>query len=251
MIDAIVQWLSTSLSGATNHQIDGWLAWHARTMTLAWGILIPLGVVIARFFKVTPKQHWPEQLDNKAWWHSHRFLQSMALLLMGIGFILAFEKGGRSSLAAALHGYVGWSICIVAVLQVIYALFRGSKGGPTDHSMRGHHYDMTAYRIRFENVHKIVGWLSVLLALPTIVIGLFLADAPRWMLLILSIWWIALAWFAAVQQRKGRCLDTYQAIWGPGLEHPGNQRPLAKPTGWGVSRHSKDSWNRTFQKNRS
>ena len=34
-----------------------------------------------------------------------------------------------------------------------------------------------------------------------------------------------------VLQRRGRAIDTYQAIWGPGAEHPGNQR---KPIGWGI-----------------
>jgi hypothetical protein len=34
-------------------------------------------------------------------------------------------------------------------------------------------------------------------------------------------------------QRAGRCIDTYQAIWGPDPAHPGNRRP---PVGWGVRR---------------
>ena len=34
-------------------------------------------------------------------------------------------------------------------------------------------------------------------------------------------------------QRQGRCIDTYQAIWGPDPRHPGNR---LKPVGWGVRR---------------
>jgi hypothetical protein len=34
-------------------------------------------------------------------------------------------------------------------------------------------------------------------------------------------------------ERAGRCIDTYQAIWGPDLKHPGNQR---LHVGWGMLR---------------
>lgn len=40
-------------------------------MVVAWGVLLPLGILIARFFKVTPRQRWPAELDNKFWWYSH------------------------------------------------------------------------------------------------------------------------------------------------------------------------------------
>jgi hypothetical protein len=34
-------------------------------------------------------------------------------------------------------------------------------------------------------------------------------------------------------QRRGLAVDTYQAIWGPDPQHPGN----ATPPGWGMNRH--------------
>jgi hypothetical protein len=51
--------------------------------------------------------------------------------------------------------------------------------------------------------------------------------------LVLSLWWIALIGSGVALQRSGRCVDTYQAIWGPDPTLPGNRR---KPIGWGVSR---------------
>ena len=73
----------------------------------------------------------------------------------------------------------------------------------------------------------------MLLAVGVIALGLVLSDAPRWMALALALWWLLLAWAFVGLQRAGRCIDTYQAIWGPGPQHPGNH---LRPTGWGVRR---------------
>jgi hypothetical protein len=73
----------------------------------------------------------------------------------------------------------------------------------------------------------------MLLAVGVLGLGLHVADAPRWMALALLAWWLLLAALAAHWQRTGRCIDTYQAIWGPDPQHPGNRVP---PIGWGVRR---------------
>ena len=65
------------------------------------------------------------------------------------------------------------------------------------------------------------------------VAGLLLADAPRWMPLALGLWWLSLLGLAWQWQKQGRCIDTYQAIWGPDARHPGNHLP---PIGWGIRR---------------
>jgi hypothetical protein len=82
-------WLLTPLSGATDHQLAPWAYWHARCMVLAWAVLVPAGALAARFFKVTPRQTWPQQLDNKAWWHAHRTLQWAGIAIMSLGALLA------------------------------------------------------------------------------------------------------------------------------------------------------------------
>jgi hypothetical protein len=228
-------------SGASDHEIAGWAAWHARLMVLAWGILIPLGVFAARFYKVTPEQNWPHELDNKTWWITHRWLQAIAVACMTVGLLLVlqFGSGANQSTTATIHAVFGWFLCISGWLQILVGVFRGSKGGPTDTSLRGDHYDMSPWRRWFERVHKGLGWAAVGLAIPTIVAGLQMSDAPRWMACVLVLWWTGLiAWFVRLQ-RTGRCIDTYQAIWGPDEGHPGNQR---QPIGWGIRRYSAESW---------
>jgi hypothetical protein len=228
-----MDWLMTPLSGSTVHTPPDWAVWHARAMVLAWGVLLPLGTLVARFFKVLPGQDWPRVLDHKAWWHAHRTLQWLGVGLMLAGLWLAWGRGSGQGLLALLHKGLGGAVCVLGLLQIASGLARGSKGGPTAAQMRGDHYDMSAWRRRFERLHKGLGWLAVVMAVAVLAMGLVLADAPRWMAVVLAAWWLALlAGFAALQ-RAGRCIDTYQAIWGPDPVHPGNR---LRPIGWGVRR---------------
>jgi hypothetical protein len=228
-----MDWLLTPLSGASVHHIEPWTYWHARCMVLGWGVLLPLGALAARYFKVTPDQRWPEQLDNKAWWHAHRWLQWGGVAAMSVGALLAWGQGHGATRLAQLHGWAGWALVALGWLQIAYGLRRGSKGGPTDAQPHGDHYDMTPKRRHFERMHKGLGWLAVLAAVAGTVLGLVVADAPRWMAVVLAGWWLLLAAAAALWQRQGRCIDTYQAIWGPDTRHPGNR---LKPIGCGVRR---------------
>jgi hypothetical protein len=202
-------------------------------MVLAWGVTLPLGVLVARFLKVLPKQDWPRELDNKLWWHAHRSLQYSGVVLMLSGIGLIWGRAGGLTVNARLHGWLGWAVVAMAVFQIFAGLARGTKGGPTDVKLRGDHYDMTRWRKIFEWVHKSVGYLALLLSVVVILLGLRAADAPRWMLLVLSIWWLGLLVFFAIFQKQKRCFDTYQAIWGPDVSHPGNQM---KSMGWGMAR---------------
>jgi hypothetical protein len=230
----MMDWLATPLSASAQHQLEPWAYWHARLMVLGWSVLIPLGVLVARYFKVTPQQGWPQQLDNKVWWHAHRSAQWAGMLVVSIGAWLAWGHTVGGGSAARLHAWGGWALLALGWLQIASGLGRGSKGGPTDNTLRGDHYDMTPHRVRFERLHKSLGWLCVLAALVVTALGLYVADAPRWMALLLAAWWLLLAVAARQLQRKGRCVDTYQAIWGPDPQHPGNR---VKPIGWGVRRH--------------
>jgi hypothetical protein len=229
----VLDWLSLPLSGSAEHHIAPWAAWHARCMVLAWGVLFPLGALVARFFKVLPGQDWPRVLDHKAWWHAHRALQWLGVGLMAVGLWLVWGNATAAGPVARWHAVAGWVVCALGALQVLGALARGSKGGPTEPSLRGDHYDMTPWRVCFERLHKSLGWLAVVAAVVVIALGLWLSDAPRWMGLALASWWLLLLVSFVHLQRAGRCIDTYQAIWGPNQRHPGNH---LQPIGWGVRR---------------
>jgi hypothetical protein len=217
LLETIFNWLLMPLSGASTHDISPLVAWHARLMVLAWSVLIPLGVLVARFYKVTPKQNFPTQLDNPFWWHAHRGLQYLGvfLSLVAIGFIWYKNVNADSY---GLHQLFGYILLALGLLQVVGAQLRGTKGGPTDVAkglpLRGDHFDMTRRRRIFEVWHKSLGYFALALVVVTTMLGLALADAPRWMGLVIAAWWLLLVAAFVILQKRGRAVDTYAAIWG-------------------------------------
>lgn len=240
MWETVVEALLAPIDPSRAHEVDFFVSWHGRLMVFAWGVLIPLGVLIARFFKITPKQDWPRVLDNQVWWRSHLRLQYSGGVLMLFGLALILFRP-EPSVVGDIHSIAGWVIVVVASTQFVAGWLRGSKGGPTepaaDGSWSGDHYDMTQRRKIFEHFHKSVGYLLIAGAAWTILTGLWTANAPVWMWLALIGWWALLGLVFALFQQRGMAYDTYQAIWGPDRAHPGNRM---KPIGWGISRRDGD-----------
>jgi Eukaryotic cytochrome b561 len=227
-------WLLTSIDPSRAHNLDAAAAWHGRLMVLAWAVLLPLGVIVARFFKITSRQKWPVELDNKVWWHAHQALQYGAAVLLIAALALIWRPIHAGS---PWHSWLGWIVIAACVLQFVSAWLRGSKGGPTDlrpdGSLSGDHYNMTPRRRLFERIHKSIGYVALLLSMAAISSGLWFVNAPRWMPVALALWCLALIALWTFLQKRGKAIDTYQAIWGPDPIHPGNAMP---PTGWGVRR---------------
>lgn len=202
-------------------------------MVVAWAILAPAGVLVARYFKVLPWQDFPAVVDSKIWWHSHWMGQTCCLLLTIGALIIIYPVATGGS----LHGILGYSVIGLALVQVGLGIFRGSKGGPTDPaadgSLYGDHYNMTLRRRFFEFAHKFLGYSLLILAVATILVGLWHANAPRWMWVFLTLWWCSLTVLGLWLQAQGRAVDTYQAIWGPSPTHPGN---VMADHGWGMRR---------------
>lgn len=240
----IMLWLLTPLSGAIDHAIAPELAWHGRLMVGAWGMAAPLAILFARYYKITLHQNWPTELDNRFWWHAHRALNYSALVVSSVAALLLWGHDGQPGVVRDMHVWMGWSLITLGWLQGLGGHLRGTKGGPTEprrnadgsvRDLHGDHYDMSARRIRFEWLHKTFGYLALLLAMITMAMGLWIADAPRWMVLGLASWWLALLMWAAHLQAAGRCVDTYQAIWGVDPSLPGLAVP---PVGRGIRRLS-------------
>ncbi|MEM1074187.1 MAG: cytochrome b561 domain-containing protein [Pseudomonadota bacterium] len=233
-----MEWLWAPIDPSRAHDISFAVSWHARSMVIAWAVIAPLAVIAARFFKVMPGQDWPRELDNQIWWRSHWIGQVAVLVFTLVGLLLilgtAVERG--------LHGTLGYAVLVLLAGQVGLGIFRGTKGGPTargtDGSLRGDHYDMTPWRVMFEWLHKGLGYTVLVLAAVVIALGLWQANAPIWMWLLIALWYLILICASTVLQLQGRAVDTYQAIWGPDPVHPGNAR---KPIGWGVRRTTGDT----------
>jgi Eukaryotic cytochrome b561 len=237
MFDFLISWLISPIDPVRLHLVDKSIAWHGRFMVAAWGFIFPMGIIIARFFKIFPNQKWQDQIDRKFWWYSHLTLQYTGgvLMLAGAGFI--FSRGQTAELSH-IHALFGYSVLVLGIAQFLAGWFRGTKGGPTEQVTRGDHYDMTLHRRIFEHFHKTMGYTALLLGFAAILSGLSMANAPRWMLLSILIWWLLMAIAFIRLQSLGRAIDTYQAIWGPSITHPGNKR---KSMGWGMRRLPADN----------
>lgn len=231
------EWFFLPVDSTRAHDIEFLISWHARLMVVAWGILLPVGVVVARFFKIWPGQDWPRQLDNVTWWRSHLTLQwsGAVLAVCGLGLILLARDTYTQD--AQLHRWFGWCAMALLFLQVLGGLLRGTKGGPTqptsDGTWSGDHYDMSGRRIVFEYAHKSCGYSALVFAMAAIVLGLWHVNAVYGLWLMICLFWIALLILSVILQLRGRTIDTYQAIWGPDEDHPGNR---IKPIGFGIRR---------------
>lgn len=236
----MIEWLLGPVDVSRAHEVGQLVSWHGRLMVLAWGGLLPLGVLIARFFKVLPKQDWPDQIDNRLWWYSHQLLQYAGFAAVLAGLVAILMHTGISG-RMEYHRICGYAVVLLCLLQVLSGWFRGSRGGPDEKgeggSIAGDHYDMTPRRKVFEVYHKSMGYAAILLACTAIVSGLWEANAPRWMWIAIGSWWLVLTIAFVCFQRNGMTIDTYQAIWGTDSVHPGNR---LRPIGWGVRRWERD-----------
>lgn len=250
-LGAAWHWLLTPISGSSVHHIAPAVAWHGRLMVFAWGLLMPVIVLIARFYKVTPKQDWPRALDNPFWFVTHRRWGYWlgAIAAVGLFAVLPHAIGGDSDIKATRsgsgHHFFGWALLVLCAVQLLSSALRGSHGGPVNPFTRqprppeqwpGDHYCMTRRRVSFEYLHKWLGWLMAAWSIAAILTGLWSADAPRWMWIALGLWWFVQVAAFAILQLQGRCIDTYQAIWGVDPDLPGNRR--LKPIGFGIRRYS-------------
>lgn len=192
--------------------LSGLLLLHAGAMFTAWGLLIPAGTLVARYFKITPQQDFPRELDNQFWWNWHRVLQMAGVCISTVGFAAITISNGFN--LTTNHNVLGFCVFMFGWCQILSGIFRGSKGGPTEVDMRGDHFDMTLYRRSFELVHKSLGWFSLALGCVAIFTGLDLAGMPLWVSLAAG---TMLAGFLAMGiffECQGRHVSTYLAIWG-------------------------------------
>ncbi len=228
------EWLFAPIDPSRLHEITTSQMWHARLMFLSWGFLAPAAILVARFFKVLPKQNWPQELDSQFWWRFHWISQSIVFVLTIAAVLIAYRQ---SSGPLSWHGIIGYVVLSLVIVQVIMGCYRGTKGGPgdprADGTLDGDHYSMTLRRRCFEWVHKFCGYLALLLSMTVVAIGLWNVNGDRWMCLLVALWWCFILLLFIFLQRRNFALDTYQAIWGPDPSLPGNQRPSS---GWGTHR---------------
>lgn len=136
---------------------------HAGFMVVSWGIVLPLGVAIARFLK-----HYPDGL----WFKLHRGIQIGGLTVAVIGWAIAlanFNVFGDVGMRNYYHGILGMIVMILGILQPINAFVRPHN--PEEGQSK------SQLRRAWEILHKTSGYVAVLLAAFTIILGTFLLPS--------------------------------------------------------------------------
>ena len=131
-------------------------------MALAWAIFVPLGILVARYFKVTRRQDWPQRVDNRFWWHAHRTLQLAAFAISIAALWSVRHVAGSQASVARAHALAGWcarfSPCFRCCLASCAAPRVARRGTKCSRRLAwAYHYDMTPRRVAFEYLHKFGG----------------------------------------------------------------------------------------------
>jgi len=143
---------------------------HGTLMIIGWGLLLPSGTIIAKFFKHRP---------NGLWFKIHRGIQVLGLSLAFIAWVIAlaqFNVFGDIGATNYQHGICGMVVMILGILQPINAVFRPHAPTTNDDGVES---SKTTARTTWEYWHKCSGWFAVLLAIPTIGLGTTLLPVPE------------------------------------------------------------------------
>ena len=141
---------------SSSSSANGWVVAHGTLMVTSWGLLLPMGVLIAHFLRHR----------DPMWFLIHRAIQVTGVCLALSGFIIAVTQfsvfhPGYFAVAQA-HGYMGCIVMTIGFFQPINAYFRPHKGKEHPRSEK---------RKYWEWLHKGSGWFAIFLAVPTICIG--------------------------------------------------------------------------------
>eukprot|EP00735_Rhodelphis_limneticus_P005199 TRINITY_DN1695_c0_g1::TRINITY_DN1695_c0_g1_i1::g.17635::m.17635 TRINITY_DN1695_c0_g1::TRINITY_DN1695_c0_g1_i1::g.17635 ORF type:complete len:767 (+),score=229.69,sp/Q9M363/B561I_ARATH/27.15/4e-27,DOMON/PF03351.12/8.1e-14,DOMON/PF03351.12/4.2e-14,DOMON/PF03351.12/3.5e-14,Cytochrom_B561/PF03188.11/0.00022,DUF568/PF04526.8/0.28,DUF568/PF04526.8/37,DUF568/PF04526.8/76,DUF568/PF04526.8/6.6e+03,SdpI/PF13630.1/6.2e+02,SdpI/PF13630.1/0.027,ABC2_membrane_4/PF12730.2/6.1 TRINITY_DN1695_c0_g1_i1:150-2450( len=153
--------------------IIAWQVAHGIMMVIGWAILVPWGIILARFYK--HKDPW--------WFKMHRNVQYSAMLIVLAAFILGLVEEPE----IGAHGGIGIVAVGLGLLQPINAYFRPKKG--------------EQYRVPWEYLHKFSGRIGLILAIINLFIGLAIVDANMGLPIALGVWLFVGLVFALYRER--------------------------------------------------
>ncbi|KAJ4959161.1 hypothetical protein NE237_026272 [Protea cynaroides] len=130
------------------------LAVHGFMMFVAWGILLPGGILAARYLK---------HMKGDLWYQTHVYLQysGLAIVLLGVLFAAAELRGFFIS---SIHVKFGLTAIILACIQPVNASLRPKK--PANGEV------VSSRRILWEYVHVIVGRCTIVAGIAALISGM-------------------------------------------------------------------------------
>jgi len=202
--------LADGTSAATLTDAAKFKLTHGVMMLCGWGVLLPAGVLGARFLR-----HW-----DPFWYRLHRNTQIVGVTIATVGLIIALTQlGPIETSSGGAHAILGLVVSAIGLFQPLNGFLRPHKGG--------------AHRHLWEVVHKWGGRLALILAAPTIIMGCLKLNSqekaalPSVGLVLLALYGVAVAvmtiataWL--LRQGYGRVATIGKEQPDPSFFKPGN-----------------------------
>ncbi|KAL8503662.1 hypothetical protein ACS0TY_022404 [Phlomoides rotata] len=130
------------------------LAVHGFMMFLAWGILLPGGILAARYLK---------HLKDDSWYRIHVYLQYSGLVIVFLGFLFAVAEL-RGLTFNSLHVKFGMLAILLGVAQPINAYFRPKKPSVGEEASKR--------RLVWEYAHVASGRCAIVVGMAALITGM-------------------------------------------------------------------------------
>lgn len=137
---------------------------HGSLMLIAWGFLLPMGAVFARFFKHRPKG---------LWYDVHKGCQIVGLIMAIIGWYIALTNFSALSdvgFVTYRHAVCGMTTMVLGILQPLNAILRPHPPEEGESKSQS--------RAIWEVIHKGSGYVALALASATIILGTLSLPDP-------------------------------------------------------------------------
>ncbi|KAI5069194.1 hypothetical protein GOP47_0015495 [Adiantum capillus-veneris] len=166
---------------------------HGVINTIAWGILLPMGVMSARYIKPFADPHW---------FYMHMWMQCGGYILAVSGWATGVQLLRNShGLVYKKHKNIGMVLFALSSLQVMALLLRPKK----EHKIRKY----------WNFYHHSVGYALIALGIVNVFIGLNILGAPAWTrhalicslvaLAAISILFECITWVVFVNGKRKEC----------------------------------------------
>ncbi|OEL21176.1 Cytochrome b561 and DOMON domain-containing protein [Dichanthelium oligosanthes] len=166
---AAVNYATGVASSASSSSFD-LKKWHGAMAGLGWGVLMPVGVALARYFK----------RRDPFWFYAHISVQGVGFVLGTVGVVAGFRLNDDVP-GADSHQALGIAILIFGCLQVLAFLARPDKGSKVRRYWNWYHHN--------------VGRAAVACAVANVFVGLSIAHeaaaAGAFYGIFLAVWVVA------------------------------------------------------------
>ncbi|CAF1480850.1 unnamed protein product [Didymodactylos carnosus] len=142
---------------------------HGSIMIFAWILIVPTGILVARYFKKIIFTKDRKLCGEAIWFAFHRLLMSTVAILTIVGFLFIFAykqgswtKRSSSTKSEFAHSITGIIIISFTFLQPIIALFRC--------------HPESRYRFIYNGIHGFIGFSIFILSIVTLFLAMHFAQ---------------------------------------------------------------------------